>query len=173
MVISSVGERRGSVAFKLLVGLVMLGLVGVVVFNQFILPTLKPTSFVIGSTTGFRVGSGRADSATQARWDKLGRRVGPDEPVVRVVAFLPAGCAECAALEASIDTVRSQLPDIVASNAIAAGSPEHPAESAEAQLQAVGAAPVVFVNGRRLTTVPKTASLKQAVSEELVGRARR
>ncbi|MBP6571242.1 MAG: hypothetical protein KA226_07475 [Gemmatimonadales bacterium] len=173
MVALTVSARRGGVALKMLAGVAMLAVVGVVVFNQFILPTLKPTAFVIGSTTGYRVGSGRADSVTQARWDKLGRRVGPDEPVIRVVAFLPTGCAECATLEAAIDTVRRQLPDIVTSNAIIAGNPDHPAESAEAQLQGIGVGPVVFVNGRRLATVPTTASLKQAVSEELVGRATR
>ncbi|MBK6494714.1 MAG: hypothetical protein IPG05_06385 [Gemmatimonadetes bacterium] len=46
--------RRGGVALKLLAGVAMLAVVGVVVFNQFILPTLKPTAFVIGSTTGYR-----------------------------------------------------------------------------------------------------------------------
>lgn len=173
MILPTARSTRGSVVLKLLAVVAMLAVVGVVVFNQFILPRLKPTAFVIRSTTGYRDGSGRADSATQARWDGLGQRVGPAEPVIRVVAFLPTGCAECGALEAAIDSVRRQLPDIVATNVIAVGSPDHPAESAEGQQQAIGAGPVVFVNGRRLETVPTTASLKQAVSEEMVGRATR
>ena len=47
MVALTVSARRGGVALKMLAGVAMLAVVGVVVFNQFILPTLKPTAFVL------------------------------------------------------------------------------------------------------------------------------